>query len=179
MNINLIIIVVLWYNCLSPFILKYTDSVYKEVVDANKKNIEDKKKFLYAQPELKEPEFIKIMNEGMDKQNKNSRDRFIITWELCKYRLNKKIPNNLLFDERKKILINTPEWNGRIRMKNKHLSEDELTEENIQYEIDNAGILAGMELDMKFDVVRMQKAITDGYCELILDKGNVKYKYNI
>ena len=36
-------------------------------------------------------------------------------------------------------------------MLNKHLSEDELNESNIQTEIDNAGILVGMEMEQQFE----------------------------
>lgn len=62
-----------------------------------------------------------------------------------------------------------------IRMLNKHLSEDELNESNIQAEIDNAGILAGMEMEQQFEYLKIQKAFNEGFCELVLDKGNVRY----
>lgn len=160
----------------SPFVLKYLDSVYKSVVDANKQNIKVRQDYCYSQPEMNEPEFLQIINDGLEKQKQNPKERFIFTWELCKYRLNKKIPASLPFEVRKRLFIETPEWNGRIRKNNPHLSEDELTVDNIQQEIDHAGIQAGMELEMQFDAMKMQKAINDGYCELVLDKGNIKYK---
>ena len=50
-----------------------------------------------------------------------------------------------------------------------------ITEENIQAEIDLAGILAGMELEQVFDNEKMIKSFNEGYCELVLDKGDVKY----
>ena len=71
-------------------------------------------------------------------------------WELAKYRLNKKIPNTLTFEERKVCLINSEEWNGWINQHNKHLSADELTEDNIQKEIDSVGIRWGMEIMKTF-----------------------------
>ena len=70
----------------------------------------------------------------------------MIIWELAKYRLNKKIPSTLPFAERKKLLINSEEWKGWIHLHNKHLSAEELTEENIQHEIDMVGQLWGMEI---------------------------------
>lgn len=160
----------------SPFVLKYLDSVYKSVVDANKQNIKARQDYCYSQPEMSDPDFLQIINEGLEKQKQNPKERFIFTWELCKYRLNKKIPASLPFDVRKRLFIETPEWNGKIRNNNPHLSEDELTDDNIQQEIDHAGIQAGMELEMQFDAMKMQKAFNDGYCELVLDKGNIKYK---
>lgn len=160
----------------SPFVLKYLDSVYESVVEANNQNIKAKQDYCYAQPEMNEPEFLQIINDGLEKQKQNPKELFIFTWELCKYRLNKKIPASLPFDVRKRLFVETPEWSGRIRNNNPHLSEDELTVDNIQQEIDHAGIQAGMELDMQFDAMKIQKAFNDGYCELVLDKGNVKYK---
>ena len=56
------------------------------------------------------------------------------------------------------------------------MKANEITEQNIQAEIDLAGNLMGMELEQRFDGLKMQKSFTEGYCELVLDKGNVKYK---
>lgn len=95
--------------------------------------------------------------------------------ELCKYRLNKKIPSNLSYETRKQLFLSSNEWNCRIRKNNKHLSAEELTPENIQAEINSATILAEMELEQQFESIRMQKVFNEGYCELIFDKGNIKY----
>ncbi|MDE7213759.1 MAG: hypothetical protein K2N42_04190, partial [Anaeroplasmataceae bacterium] len=89
--------------------------------------------------------------------------------------INKKIPANLPFERRKTAFVQSAEWNGQIRKQNKHLSESELTPENIQGEIDKAGILFAMEIDNSFRSQFMYKAFTEGYCEIVLDKGNVKY----
>ena len=72
-------------------------------------------------------------------------------------------------------MISSPEWNGRIRQKNPHLDGDGITEENIQVEIDHAGLLAGIELQQRFENLKMHKAFNEGYCELVLDTGNVRY----
>ena len=74
------------------------------------------------------------------------------------------------------MFIESREFNGRIRTKNKHKSASEITEDNIQSEIDLAGTLAGMELEQVFDNERMIKSFNEGYCELVIDKGDVKYK---
>ena len=95
--------------------------------------------------------------------------------ELCIYRINKKLPSTLPFNERKELFISSPEWNGKTRMQNNHLKESELTAENIQFEIDLAGKLAGFELQKKFYTPKIVKSVNEGYCELVLDKGNVKY----
>lgn len=159
----------------SPYILKYVDSSYRAVIEAYKKSNEERKKYILSQPELDEPEFIKIFENGIKKEKDNPKERFMIIWELCKYRLNKKIPKALPFESRKQLFISSNEWNGRIRKINKHLSEEELTPENIQSEIEHAAIQAGIELEQEFDSTRFYKAFNEGYCELIIDKGNVRY----
>lgn len=160
----------------SPYILKYTDSTYKEVIKANKNSANARAKYLMEQPEMQEQEFIKYLEEAKTRQEKNPSNKLIVIWELCKYRLNKKVPKNLPFEQRKNLFINTSEWNGYMRQQNNHKKANELTPENIQAEIDNAGILAGIELNQIFENIRFNKAFNEGYCELILDNGSVKYK---
>lgn len=41
--------------------------------------------------------------------------------------------------------------------------------------MDSAAIHAGMELYHQFESTRLHKAFNDGYCELIIDKGDIKY----
>jgi len=159
----------------SPYILKYTNSFYKQVVEACRQVVENRNRYWLAQPELKEPLFIKQLEEAKRKEIANPQNRCMHLWELCQYRLNKKIPADLPFEERKRLFIQSSEWSGHIRQINHPKKESELTAENLQAEINNAGILAGMELEQSFDNIRMTKAFTDGYCELVLDKGNVKY----
>lgn len=160
----------------SPFVLKYTDKVYEELIELNKKSLQEKREYLLSQPELRDPIFLNIIEDELARKKENSHERFILSWELCKYRINKNIPASLPFDERKKRFVNSREWNGIIRMNNPHLSEEQLTPQNIQAEIDNAGVLAGMEIEERFMTVKMQKALYEGACELVLDKGNIKYK---
>lgn len=160
----------------SPFVLKYTDKAYEELIELNKKSLQERNDYLLSQPELQDPSFVKIIDDGLAREKENPHERFILSWELFKYRINKDIPASLPFDERKKRFVNSREWNGIIRMNNHHLSEEQLTPQNIQAEIDNAGILAGMEIEKQFMAVKMQKALYEGNCELVLDKGNIKYK---
>ncbi len=159
----------------SPYILKYTDKEYKNTIDAREKALKEQSEYLNAQPELTDPLFIKEIEDGLDKQRVNPQERFVILTALHKFRLNKKIPSTLPFEERKKLFINSAEWNGQIRQLNNPKSEIEITEENIQSEIDRAATLAGFELAKHFERA-IFKAISDGRCEMVLDKGNVKYE---
>ena len=159
----------------SPFVMKYTDSCYKQILDANQNMLQEMNKYWLSQPELREPEFIQQIKQAQEKEAIDSHHRVMQLWELAKYRLMKKIPASLSFEERKKLLISSQEWNGQIRLLNPHLNPDEITETNIQSEIEHTGVLAGMELQQRFENIRMQKAFNEGYCELVLDTGNVRY----
>lgn len=160
----------------SPYIAKYTDSFCKQVLDSKRKYLEDLNNYLVNQPELNEQDFIQQIMKAKEIESKNPAQKVILLWELCKYRINKKIPAHLSFEQRKTAFVQSAEWNGQIRKQNKHLSESELTPENIQGEIDQAGISFAMEMEKSFSSQFMYKAFTEGYCEIVLDKGNVKYR---
>lgn len=159
----------------SPFILKYTDSYYKQVLEANKTMLDEMNNYWVSQPELKEIDFLQQLMRAKEREAKDPRQKLIPLWELSQYRLWKRVPTNLPFEERKKLFISSPEWNGQIRQLNHHLTADELNEDNIQSEIDHAGILYGMELQKRFENVKMYKAFNEAYCELILDTGDIRY----
>ena len=102
-------------------------------------------------------------------QRNDPKQRVMHIWELAKYRLNKKIPNNLPFQERKRLLVNSPEWNGWIHKNNNHLTEEELTEENIQQEIDTVGILWGMEIMKKYQKLEwLPIALNSEICKIYI-----------
>lgn len=160
----------------SPYIIKYTDSSYHQILDAQKTEIDKRRDYINSQPELKENDFIDQLNKAFELEKKDKRQKVIISWELCRYRLNKRLPSTLPFELRKKLFVESREFNGRIRLQNNHKTANEITEENIQQEIDLAGTLAGMELEQYFENLKIVKAFQEGNCELVLDKGNVEYK---
>ena len=126
----------LWYDNIplksdSPYLIKYTDQAYKEIQNMQQEEYNNCIKYLNAQPEYKEPAFQNLL-----KTEKNPK-LFSVFKKLCEYRLNKKIPKTLPFETRKKRLIHCSEWNSQRHQKCKHLSESEITEENIQQEIYN------------------------------------------
>lgn len=158
----------------SPFVMKYTDSCYKAVLDANQKMIEEMNAYWIAQPELNEPEFLRQMQEAREAESRDNRQRFVPLWELGKYRFTKMIPPFLPFEERKKLLISSQEWLRR-KQNNPDLKETQITEENIQSFINQTAGMAGIRLIERFENLKMCKAFTEGYCELVLDTGNVRY----
>ena len=61
----------------SPFVVKYTDSCYKEILDVNRKMLREMKDYWQSQPELKEPEFIQQIMQAKEREAKDPRQRFI------------------------------------------------------------------------------------------------------
>ena len=142
----------LWYGnnpiySESIYVVSYQDDDYKNIEKMQYNEEKAIKDYCNSQPELKEKDFQNQLREAIEK---NQKDRIMLIWELAKYRLNKKIAKNLSYEERKKLLINSVEWNGYIHKNNKHITEDELTPENIQQEIDNVGTLWGIEIMRKY-----------------------------
>lgn len=132
------------------------DENYKQVLEANKTMPDEMNNYWISQPELKEIDFLQQLMRAKEREAKDPRQKLIPLWELSQYRLWKRVPTNLPFEERKKLFISSPEWNGQIRQLNHHLTADELNEDNVQAEIDHAGILYGMELQ---NALRMSKCI--------------------
>jgi len=145
----------LWYGnnptiSESPYIVRYQDSEYQRIKEIQNNEKMELNEYWNNQPELHEIEFQSQLKEAIEKEKNNPNEKVMHIWELAKYRLNKKIPNNLTFEERKKLLIDSAEWNGWIHKNNKYITEEELTEENIQQEIDNVGTCLGIEIMKKY-----------------------------
>lgn len=134
----------------SPYVVSYQDADYQRIEEMQRKEEQALNDYWINQPELREPAFQAQLQEAVEREKKDPHQRVMHIWELAKYRLNKRIPNTLTFEERKVCLINSKEWNGWINQHNKHLSADELTEDNIQKEIDSVGIRWGMEIMKSF-----------------------------
>ena len=134
----------------SPYVVSYQDADYQRIEEMQRKEEQALNDYWINQPELREPAFQAQLQEAVEREKKDPHQRVMHIWELAKYRLNKKIPNTLTFEEKKVCLINSKEWNGWINQHNKHLSADELTEDNIQKEIDSVGIRWGMEIMKSF-----------------------------
>jgi hypothetical protein len=162
----------LWYGnnpviSTSPYTVKYRDSDYQNI-----KNLQDQEQqalidYMEKQPELHDSEFQSIMEDAIEREKKDPTQKTVLFWELTKYRLNKKIPSTLTFEERKTRLVNSEEWNGWIHQNNDHLLESELTEENIQKEIDKVGSRWGMELMKKIQRFEwLPIALNTALCEV-------------
>ena len=109
----------------SPYVISYSEEGYEQI----KKMQEDDEKAINdywgSQPEINESDFQKQLQEARKRAEKNTGNKVMEIWELAKYRLNKRIPNNLTFEERKKLLINSAEWNGLIYKNNNRIKEEE------------------------------------------------------
>ena len=147
----------LWYdnspsNSDSPFVVQYQEASFKEIQSIQKREDESLRNYLKQQHEFEEPDFQPIVLDLIQKKGENLTGLDFCK-ELSKFRLHKKIPSSLPFERKKFLLTQSEEWKGWIHLHNDHLSEDALSEDNIQNEIDLVGNLWGIEL-MK----RIQKA---------------------
>ena len=146
----------LWYGnntvaSESPYVVKYQDADYQRIKEMQNRENTALNDYWQTQPELEEPAFLAQLNAAFEKEKLDPRQRVMPIWELAKYRLNKKIPKGLPFEERKSLLLGSQEWSGWVHQHNEHLSADELTEENLQQEIDSIGTLWGIDLTKQFE----------------------------
>ena len=164
----------LWYgntptDSESPFVVQYQDADYKRIESLQKKENQAINDYWVKQPELHEQAFSLQLQAAYDKERSDPRQRVIPIWELAKYRLNKKVPKTLPFEERKRLLINSEEWNGWVYQNNKHLTADELTEENIQTEIDKIGTDWGIEITKKLQKLEwLPIALNSEICKIYI-----------
>ena len=118
---------------------------------------------------MNEPAFLSQLEKAFEKAKEDPRQKVIPLRELTRYRLNKMIPNTLPFEERKALLIRSEGWNGWVHQHNKHLSPDELTEDNIQKEINHVATHWGIDL-----IKRLQRweqfsfAMQSGICDIYI-----------
>lgn len=141
----------LWYGnnpviSESPYVAKYQEASYQRIEEMQHEAEQATMDYWNKQPELNEPAFQTQLKEALEREKEDPLQRVIPLWELTKYRLNKMIPDTLPFEERKARLIHSEGWNGWIHQHNKHLSADELTEDNIQKEINHVAIQWGMDI---------------------------------
>ena len=145
----------LWYdnkplNSTSPLIAKYKDADFERIKEIQESENIAANNYWKAQPELEEADFLKQLNESIELGKDDPGLRLMRFWELGKYRLRKKVPKSLPFEKRKELLIQSEEWNGWIHQHNKHIPEDDLTEDNIDEEITHTGTEWGIELEQRF-----------------------------
>lgn len=164
----------LWYGnnpviSESPYVIKYQEANYQRIEEVHQKAEQATKDYLEKQPELNEPAFLSQLQEAFEKAKEDPRQRVIPLWELTKYRLNKMIPSTLPFEERKALLIHSEGWNGWVHQYNKHLSADELTEDNIQNEIDDVAVHWGMDLMKKLQKLEeFSFVMNSGICDVYI-----------
>lgn len=164
----------LWYgnnavSSESPYVVNYQDSDYQRIKDIQERENKALNDYWTTQPELQEPDFLKQLTAAIEKEKADPRQKVMCLWELAKYRLNKKIPKELPFEKRKSLLVESQEWNGWIHQHNDHLPADELTEENLQQEIDTVGSLWGIELTKQFEKLEwLPIALNSAVCHIYI-----------
>ena len=134
----------------SPYVVAYQDEAYKRIEKAQQAENNARVEYWKRQPELNEPEFVAQLSAEFEKKKQDPNYRVIHIWELAKYRLNKLVPQGLPFEERKSRLLNSEAWRSRIHQQNNHLTPEDITEENIQQEINIVAIRWGMDIEWSF-----------------------------
>lgn len=164
----------LWYGnqpqiSESPYVVTYQDADYKRITEMQRTESEALNYYWKNQPELKEPSFIAQLDAAIEKQKKNPAERVMYIWELAKYRLNQLLPKVLPFEERKKRLIESEAWNSWVHLHNTHLLPSEITEDNIQNEIDSVGVCWGIEIEKKLQKFEwISIAMNSGMCRVYI-----------
>lgn len=153
----------------SPYVVAYQEDVYKRIEDAQRAEKDALVNYWLKQPEIHEPAFVEQMNAELEKQKQNPGYRVIWIQELAKYRLHKLIPTSLPFEKRRSLLIHSEAWCGRVNQQNKHLAPTEITEENIQDEIELVAIRWGLEIEMSFKKEQWELySATDALCKVFI-----------
>lgn len=153
----------------SPYVVRYKAEDYKRIEEMQKSDTEALNAYWRQQPELSDKEFISILSEEQKKQRQNPTYRIMYIWELAKFRLKKMLPSTMSFEERKRQLINSEAWNCWINQNNKHLSIDEITEDNIEKEIEHVGTLWGMDIEKRYNTFKwIFLATNEAMCEVFI-----------
>lgn len=151
-----------------PLILKYSDQSYKSMLIARNETNNKRHEFFKTQPELQDPDFIKICLE------KNKKDEQFTLVDLFVYRINKRIPSNLPYETKKVLLLSSPEWELANSSSIKYQEKD-INEGNIQEKIQSVGTIAGYKVEASFMNPLLNKGFNDSYCEIVIDNGDIKY----
>ncbi len=164
----------LWYgntptHSESPYVVTYSDQDYQRIEAIQQKEQQALNEYWSKQPELNEPAFLAQLQAARDREKNDPKQRVMHIWELAKYRLNKKFPATLPFDERKTLLVNSSEWKSWGRTSNNGTQSFELTEDNIQSELDSIGTSMGIQIMgkyLKFEWVQM--ALNSEICKVYI-----------
>lgn len=157
----------LWYGnnpiaSESPYVVRYQAEDYKRIEAMQKADSKALSHYWQQQPELKDPEFLAILARERKKQEMDPTHRILYLWELAIYRLKKQLPTSLPFEERKNRFIKSEAWNCWINQHNTHLNPEDITENNIDKEIENVGRRWGMDIEKRYNTMNWIHLATNG-----------------
>ena len=163
-----------WYGNMptlseSPYVVTYNDKDYQRIEAIQQKEHQALNDYWAKQPELHEPAFLMQLQAALDREKIDPKQRVMHIWELAKYRLNKKFPPTLPFEERKALLLNSNEWKLWRHTNNNNAQSFELTEDNIQSEIDSMGTRMGVQIMSQYQKFEwIQMAINSEICKVYI-----------
>lgn len=153
----------------SPYVVTYSDQDYQRIEAIQQQEHQALNDYWVNQPELHEPDFLAQLQTALDREKNDPKQRVMHIWELAKYRLNKKFPPTLPFEERKALLIHSDEWKSWERTRHNSTEGFELTEENIKNEIDALGTHLGIQIMSKYQKLEwVQMAMNSEICKVYI-----------
>ena len=164
----------LWYGNTpivgeSPYVVRYQTEDYKRIEAMQKADNEALNNYWQQQPEIKEPEFLAILEKERKKQELDPSHRILYFGELGIYRLKKMLPTHLPFEERKEKDVKSEAWNCWINQHNTHLKPEEITENNIDKEIENVGRRWGMDIEKQYNTISwIHLAMNGAICKVYI-----------
>ena len=143
----------------SPYVLKYKSEKYELIKKMMQQDESYHMKYFNSQPEI---------NDHLFKEMLSNNETTLSCYEkLGQFRFNKTFQNAQTFTNKQKILTESQEWNNPLI---KHISENELSESNIQNEIDSIGQQLGRFLWIKTRTYNWtEAAFTNNWCEVCIE----------
>ncbi len=129
----------------SPFVVKFRNEDEQHIQEMRQQHSARWNEYWKTQPESKDVEYAQRLLQKASSQT-HPLNPFTPFIELAKYRLERAIPNDLPFEDRKALLLKNEMW--------KHLSrfdKNEITPENIQEKINSAADKWGQKLFMQLN----------------------------
>lgn len=159
----------------SPYVATFQDEEYQKMQKIRDKEVNALNNYLLTQPELRESGFKTYMDTAIERAKKDPTRPVLLYNEIYKYRLNKKISPTLSFEDRKKMLLNSKEWNYWKDYTNSKSTGDEITEDNIQDKIDELGSFWGTKTALQYNKLTWANiGVTKEICHVYIPYTNGK-----
>lgn len=156
----------------SPFVCRCTEHSTKNIKINNEYRTNKAKEYLFSNTEFESTEFQTYINDKKANHPEEFNYLYNYILELHRFKLLKKIPENLPFETRKSLLANTDEWRIYTADSEEKFDLNNVNSENIDSVIDHVVNcytiyrLRNLDLNLNFTLSRCE-------CEILLDNGEI------